>query len=414
MRRNRRNAGLAVLALSKTARRLFLFYETLIARQRPVSPSSGGRNFGLDLLRFLAIAGVLVVHCGSEFGRLLGFTLPGGVVAAAFFGVELFFVLSGFLIGGILLDIAADRAGTRGFAVFMLRRWMRTLPLYFACLAAFALWQPPAPHTLALYASLTQNLAWPMPADGFFAVSWSLTIEEWFYLLFSAALIGAVALAGARWPIWPVILGFIAAPAAARHLAGMPADYFDTIYHIALLRLDAIAWGVALAKLRRQQWALFRHPVLALGFGLPLVALVWTAANTHLLAVGRELYLSAFLPVTSLGLGLCLVAACGLRRVPPVLGRPVVFGARISYGVYLTHVTILQITETYAAGHGHGGWFVVAWSLPLILLLPWASYRWFEAPILARRPPQFAAAAASVQPAAIAGIQDRSARSRAS
>ena len=383
-------------------------------RRQPASPSGGGRNFGLDLLRFLAIAGVVVVHCGTEFGRLLGFTLPGGVVAAAFFGVELFFVLSGFLIGGILLDIVADGAGARGFAVFMLRRWMRTLPLYFACLGAFALWQPPAPPTLALYASLTQNLAWPMPPDGFFAVSWSLTVEEWFYLLFSATLIGAVALAGARWPIWPVILGFIATPAAARLLAGTPQDYFDSIYHIVLLRLDAIAWGVALAGLQRQHRALFGHPLAALGVGLVLVALVWTAANTHLLAVGRELYLSAFLPVTSLGLALCLVAACGLRRAPPVLGRPVVAGARISYGVYLTHVTILQITETYAAGHGHGGWFVVVWSLPLILLLPWASYRWFEAPILARRPAQFAAAAAVRQAAGIAGIQERSARSRAS
>ncbi len=354
------------------------------------------------------------MHCGSEYGRLLGFTLPGGVVAAAFFGVELFFVLSGFLIGGILLDITAAGATARAFGVFLLRRWMRTLPLYFACLAAFALWQPPAPQALALYASLTQNLAWPMPPDGFFGVSWSLTVEEWFYLLFSAALLGAVALAGARWPIWPVIIGFIAAPAAARQLAGTPAAYFDTVYHIALLRLDAIAWGVALAKLHREKRGLFRHPWLALGGGLVLVALVWTAANTYLLGIGRTLYLSGFLPVTSLGLGLCLVAASRLRRAPRLLGRPVRAGARISYGVYLTHVTILQITVAYAAGHGHGGWFVVLWSVPLILLLPWASYRWFEAPILARRPPQFAAAAPAPQPAAIAGIQDRSARSRTS
>jgi peptidoglycan/LPS O-acetylase OafA/YrhL len=371
------------------------------------------RNAGLDLLRFLAVSGVVVAHCAVVFGRLLGWTPPNLLVMAAFFGVELFFVLSGFLIGGLLLDIVAVAATPRAFAVFMTRRWLRTLPLYYLWLAVLPLLLPTTTR-IAPFATLTQNLAWPMPPGGFFSVSWSLAIEEWFYLLFGACLLGAVFLARARWPVWPVIAAFLVVPAVARLLRGAPADYSTAVYQVVLYRLDAIAWGVALAKLHRQGSALFARPVLALGLGLPLVGLVWAETGTNFLPIGRPAFIATHLFATSLGLSLCLAGAVALERAPWRLFAPVRFGARISYGVYLTHLTIIEVVLARGAGHGWPPVMIMAATLPLMLLLPWASYRWFEAPILARRPAQFAAAAAGVQPAAIAGIQDRSARSRAS
>src|SRR5947207_12604591 len=88
------------------------------------------RVFGLDLLRAAAITMVICAHgfvvLYPHFGEPLGFFGHGG-----FYGVELFFVLSGFLIGQILIRAGADLAQGGNVAFFYTRRWFRTLPLFF-------------------------------------------------------------------------------------------------------------------------------------------------------------------------------------------------------------------------------------------------------------------------------------------
>ncbi|MFL6588990.1 MAG: acyltransferase family protein, partial [Chthoniobacterales bacterium] len=97
--------------------------------------SNGGRVFGLDLLRAVAILMVVCAHgfvvLYPHFGEPLGFFGHGG-----FYGVELFFVLSGFLIGQILIRKGADLARAGNVAFFYTRRWFRTLPLFFLFLVA--------------------------------------------------------------------------------------------------------------------------------------------------------------------------------------------------------------------------------------------------------------------------------------
>jgi peptidoglycan/LPS O-acetylase OafA/YrhL len=148
------------------------------------------RSAGLDLVRAIAILLVLLGHCGAFFAWWYGIAFPWQLAVGGFYGVELFFVLSGLLIGRLLIDIL-DRGPTpRAWLVFMTRRWMRTLPLYFLWLFVLAaFWPPHGPEgstlwrVLPWFVTMTQNLAWGR-VDSWFGVSWSLAVEEWFYLLF--------------------------------------------------------------------------------------------------------------------------------------------------------------------------------------------------------------------------------------
>lgn len=353
------------------------------------------RSAGLDVVRALAIGMVLASHCGGIFGAWLGYALPWQVAVGGFFGVELFFVLSGFLIGGLLLDIIETAPDFRAWRVFMARRWLRTLPLYAAWLVVLAvLWPPdfwvPGHRALwwhlAQWGTLTQNLAWRMP-DGWFAVSWSLAVEEWFYLGFSALLLTLAVRLGRRRALALSVGLFLLLPPMLRLAMPATASFDEAISKIVVLRLDAIAWGVAAIWAMRgrtvPRWLL----AAMLAVGVMLVVAVWRQQLERLPWPGALFRKRVLLfDVTSLGFALCLPAAARLVRLPLAwLARAI---SAQSYGIYLMHLSILEIV-----GFWRDRWHVpaiptVAVCVALIWGLSWASWRWFERPILARRPVQ--------------------------
>ncbi|MDR1809132.1 MAG: acyltransferase, partial [Prevotella sp.] len=150
------------------------------------------RQYGLDIMRAAAIMFVVVGHqldlLPSSLENIVGFFVLDGV--------NIFFVLSGFLIGGILIRTINRSFGARDLLVFWVNRWMRTLPPYYIVLtlllclyALFNIYLYPAPLSLKdtfKYYFFVQGLAWIMP--NFFSESWSLCVEEWFYLITPAFL----------------------------------------------------------------------------------------------------------------------------------------------------------------------------------------------------------------------------------
>ena len=136
------------------------------------------RIFGLDLMRFFAIVFVVFGHIWYVFPQL---HFMGHIWV---FGVEVFFVLSGFLIGGILIKVLEKEVSKRALYNFWVRRWFRTLPNYYLFLLiniiAFSYFKDSYQWNYS-YLFFLQNLAW-MP-ERFFSVSWSLAVEEWFYLI---------------------------------------------------------------------------------------------------------------------------------------------------------------------------------------------------------------------------------------
>jgi peptidoglycan/LPS O-acetylase OafA/YrhL len=350
----------------------------------------GGRNIGLDLLRAAAILLVLVAHfVGAGFGRQLGGT-PVVLNLFGHLGVELFFVLSGFLIGNLLLDVVARGPTLRAWGIFMCRRVMRTMPAYFIWLAILLATKSlglAAPYVYQ-YATFTQNLAWPMPPGNWFGVSWSLTVEEWFYLLFSVASL-SLAFLLPRAGFWIALAAFLIVPLGLR-LVWPPGPWDDVMRKIVLLRLDAIAYGVLLAALMRYRiwperiWRLALIAGLAILSAIGFVWLFHTGQWEPTDPAWRVLVLNA----TSIGLALLIPASLHLRIRAGLLRNTVEATSRLSYALYLTHIGMLDLTKRF---YGDG---VILNVVGLLLagigavVLSQLSWRYVEKPILDRRPSQ--------------------------
>ena len=313
------------------------------------------RLLELDGLRALAILPVMAVHFtpfNGPLSALVPFTKAGWV------GVELFFVLSGYLITGILLDTV----GTPGYYTgFIARRAVRIFPLYYVALAGFTLvswrqglpldgWDSPA--WFALYAGnvpvALQN-AWPR--QGFLIVLWSLQIEEQFYLLYPA-LVKACSVNRLRTVLMSCV---VLAPALRTAMTLLWPDHWLACYVLMPCRMDALAIGglVALAVRERSVpaprlllWGL------ASAAGVIVAMFVWRGTwmgDAVTRSVGYTL-----VDVAS-GLLLLLVLSVPDGIVATLLrARPLVFTGQISYGLYLLHLPAAALIKMLAAP-----WFVI-------------------------------------------------------
>jgi peptidoglycan/LPS O-acetylase OafA/YrhL len=222
------------------------------------------RNFGLDLARALAISMVFLSHGVTALDTL-------GV------GVDLFFLLSGFLIGRIYLRSQADahdKPGTFTLWGFWSARWFRTLPPYLAALGLFALAQPHFQNNPVhpCYLLFLQNY---LGMAGF-GPSWSLCVEEHFYL--ALPLLGFLALRfiGRKQLLWLLpVLALV--PQVLRTAAvlgpGLPANwYWRTHFHC-----EGLILGVWLAYLfvdRTDIWSSLRKPAMPLAL-VPIAILIY-------------------------------------------------------------------------------------------------------------------------------------------
>jgi len=315
------------------------------------------RQPGLDLLRALAIVVVVVYHAA-----LFGFKLPGRVDRFGWIGVDLFFVLSGYLIGGQLLaSLARDQRIKLGR--FFTRRALRIMPAYFVVLAIYFLlpaWReyPEMSQPLWKFLLSVQNIA--LHGGTAFSHAWSLAVEDQFYLALPFLLLFLYHRPRAA-IIVPclIVVGGIALRAflAARNSSvdgGVSFRAFQAwIYYPTWTRLDSLVFGVVLAAIERFRpnwWQRLINfapwlwlPALglivyALYLGetenLTVVACVW---QFPLIAVGMAAMLVC---AVSPQLPLCRVAIPGTA-----------FIASIAYSAYLIQKLIIHGVEQFCANH---------------------------------------------------------------
>lgn len=324
----------------------------------PTVRTGPAHNPGLDVVRAAAILLVLYSHAADWFvGDDQAATIRATYLGAV--GVELFFALSGFLIGGILMRVRDAGLTPASLGNFWVRRWARTLPAYYVVFGGlcwfFGVWTWP---TFAFAQNFFPFSRWaPLSPH-----SWSLVLEEWFYLLFPLFLLP---LGRLRHAVPLVCLGLIAGCTTAQALAlhgvlAVPGDYNIN----PVLRLDAPAWGVLAAwQVRRQppgRWA----SLLCLALGLlATAAQAWAfslvfdgprRAAWHFEVWGPT-YLTLRVTATSLGLALVVAGARGCLRKPVPLVTPIAFRvAALSYAIYLVHVPVIFLAKSYLTGLGDG------------------------------------------------------------
>lgn len=379
------------------------------------------RIHGLDTLRALAVT-LVVLHHYVLF--VSGEDTFGWVGEIGWVGVDLFFALSGYLIGNQIFRAlrqpqGAPGAGGLSLPRFYARRLLRTLPNFYVVLALYALWpafRAGAPMLpLWQYLSFTQNIG--LEPGTAFSHAWSLCIEEQFYMLLPACALLAAALgrrgAGLRWAWLAIALAFGAGMAirAATWLQGQDAQnwlhfYYKHIYYASLCRYDELLAGVALALLKHSHGAVWARLMgqgrLLLGAGLIAAALAlrWFLVDHY------GLWPTVFgFPLLALGCALLILAALApgspLHRVR-VPGASAL--ALWSYAIYLVHkqVSILLGQAMGEAGYGAGHPFTIAVALAASVLAGWLLYRLVETPFMRLRERYVPGNRAPAQAAAVA------------
>ncbi|WP_338764254.1 acyltransferase [Massilia sp. METH4] len=315
---------------------------------------------GVDLLRAGAIGAVMLYHASSH-----GISLPG-FVEHGWMGVDLFFVLSGYLVGWKLLGELAQGC-MPGWDDFLRDRALRILPAYGAVLALYlalpASREGGAMQPLWKFLTFTINLAPDWTRGTAFSHAWSLCVEGHFYLLLplcawlaagrmrasavvaiaAGLVLGGMALRG--W-LWHALVG----PAvAAGDGGGAMRHYAGAIYMPTCARLDGLLAGVAVAATRafRPAWwnRLLNHawPLLAAGAAL-------VVAGTGIAPAGAAGAIVLF-PLLALGFSCLLVGAIGTGTPLGTVALPGVrMLATLAFSLYLMHKQVYAWLDDWLPG----------------------------------------------------------------
>ncbi|GAB2561767.1 acyltransferase family protein [Spirosoma aerophilum] len=374
------------------------------------------RVFGLDVMRAAAILIVVDSHATialKEYydGSFIHYLLPDGV--------ELFFVLSGFLIGGILIrSYEKKETFDRQLLLnFWTRRWFRTLPNYYLVLGGLialsllqAWWNnlhhnlPPA-GTLLTYFFFVQNFTRYIP--DFFPETWSLAIEEWSYISLPLILWLMHALFSNKWPRQRIVLATILFIILGTNLYRLisaiqiPISKGELGYRgIVIARLDAISYGVLAAYVKNYFPAFWRNDTVRRRLGMLGLALTLIAAFTSSIFIIKYYYYvglfpaytfykrTFYFPAIGISMALLMPYMDGWRTATGLWGkfglaRAITHISLISYSMYLLNLTPIMgiLIEKIPTTSLAVGWYKVGLFWVLVLGLSTLLFKFFEKPV---------------------------------
>jgi peptidoglycan/LPS O-acetylase OafA/YrhL len=306
----------------------------------------------IDILRAIAVILVLGRHmtpCPSEVNLVLhhitSIWRQGGWI-----GVDVFFVLSGFLVSGLLFR-EYEKHSELHVGRFLIRRGFKIYPPFWLLIAATAFWGfvykvPVHPHAIASELLFLQNYR-----SYLWYHTWSLAVEEHFYLLLA---LGAYFLARRRrrnpFRIVPLVFLILACCCLAWRIRTCSYLPFNPKTHLALthLRLDGLFFGVLISYAFHRDSVQFlaiarRFRYVSACLGLVLLTPAFCTPvedSTFLPTFGLSLFY--------LGSGCLLIAALGARNSRTIYGRALAYTGSHSYSVYLWHVPLTTFATAVA------------------------------------------------------------------
>lgn len=359
------------------------------------APASRRMIPAIDGLRGIAILLVFFTHFWPSEGSA-GFYRP--VAQAGWVGVDLFFVISGFLIMGILIDTKSRPGYYRNFYA---RRMLRIFPLYYAFLAVVFIGMPivqgAASYGTSAFGQQAGSPAWYLFyltnfRDALGAVGvpplirplWSLAIEEQFYLLF------------------PLVVASISLRSLTRLLIGLTVfalvfrigmylwqpDNHHLQYLLTPARFDTIALGSLLAIAWRAPGQRIWKQVVRAAPWLVLLLLVLVGAASGFDRRDPSLRLWGYTAIAmAFGSLLAWVVDRGPARSTALLRNPLLMSfGKLCYGLYVmhrgVHLVVLKLLDRVAPGLLEQSWLEFPIAVAAAYLVAWLSWRLFESPIL--------------------------------
>lgn len=349
-----------------------------------------GHIAGLDGIRAVAVVAVIAYHLWPQ-------RLPGG-----FLGVDVFFVISGFLITTLLLR-ERSRNGTIDYGAFWLRRARRLLPALFSVVAVSVIAAALVNRDLLVgidrqvLGAFTFSTNWLEIQAGtdyfntasptIFVTFWTLAVEEQFYLFWPLALTAILAAVHTPRPRVRVALAIGALSTALMAVRFDPGSnptrlYYGTDTHLMGMMIGAalaLAYNGNVGVLGKRRWLVLRRwPGFVALAGL--AGMFWQVESTSAFTYRGGFVLASLLASVAVA---CLPGPpTTFTRLQQV--RPLPWIGTRSYGLYLWHWPVILIVADIAPASAPGAEptaMVVIVSLALTGLLTEASYRWIEMPV---------------------------------
>ncbi len=354
------------------------------------------RIFGLDLIRAIAILFVVFSH----IYYLIDDKNPLLIALSGLFGyagVELFFVLSGFLIGSILLKKYIDNQfSKKELFIFLKRRWFRTLPSYYLILminiVLVLIFQYPN-YSIWKYFLFLQNLF--QNNITFFTESWSLSIEEWTYIIMPLMLyFGGKLIANKKYAFLLLSISTIVFFHLFRFYNYMNHQVYDMetwnsqVKSIVFLRIDSIVFGFLIAWFYYfKKEHLKKYCVYLFILSIHLFFLQFLFMNLlGVEIITYPIYFHVFyFTLSSLTFALALPVFIFWKSAKGIFSTLVSFLSKISYSMYLLHYSIMSVVVKYIVselGINFNKLTIISIYLVLTLSFSYILYRFYEKPLM--------------------------------
>jgi len=364
------------------------------------------RIFGLDVMRAVAILLVLFSHTSLLMFPETESTLLTIIRFFGAIGVDVFFVLSGFLIGGILLkQIQNGKTRSKDILYFLIRRWLRTLPNYYLILVINIVLIYFLYHNIDGISSFflfLQNFT--AGQIDFFTESWSLSIEEYAYIIGPVLLLFFFYVFNktdkSKLFIW-VVLIIILLCVVLRIVFHFNEEITDYTYwsqnlrKVVIYRIDSIYYGFIAAFIAikwKSIWKKNRWVYAIIGTIIFVGMHVLIFKFNFLPENSSFFYNVLYLPLVSISIAFFLPILATWKK-SRVLKNSVTWISILSYSIYLVNYSIVLLTIQMFVDVGSmnilGKWLMALMFWGISFILSYILYRWFERPVMNLRDKPF-------------------------